>query len=60
MQPLYRGRSAKEKSRSGFGLGLTITKKIVEAHGGVLKINSVVGKGTQFLILIPIKNEKHK
>tara|TARA_B100000029_G_scaffold500297_1_gene571820 strand:+ start:1624 stop:3084 length:1461 start_codon:yes stop_codon:yes gene_type:complete len=60
MQPLYRGRAAKEKSSSGFGLGLAITKKIVDAHGGSLKIDSIVGKGTTFVILIPINNEKHK
>ena len=60
MQPLYRGRDAKEKSRSGFGLGLAITKKIVEAHEGILKIDSIIGQGTKFVILIPINNEKHK
>tara|TARA_Y100001970_G_scaffold114264_1_gene142522 strand:+ start:2172 stop:3539 length:1368 start_codon:yes stop_codon:yes gene_type:complete len=55
MKPLYRGRLAKEKSRSGFGLGLAITKKIVEAHKGSLTINSELNKGTKFIVALPIK-----
>ena len=53
MQPLYRGRAAKEKSSSGFGLGLAITKKIVEAHGGTLVVDSLITFGTKFIISIP-------
>jgi two-component system phosphate regulon sensor histidine kinase PhoR len=55
MQPLYRGRAAKEKSSSGFGLGLAITKKIVEAHEGTLEIDSEINRGTKFIISIPTK-----
>ena len=55
MQPLYRGRAAKEKSSSGFGLGLAITKKIVEAHEGTLEIDSAINRGTKFIISIPTK-----
>ena len=55
VKPLYRGRAAKEKSKSGFGLGLAITKKIVEAHGGSLIIQSKLNKGAQFIVSLPIK-----
>ena len=55
VKPLYRGRAAKEKSKSGFGLGLAITKKIVEAHGGRLIIQSELHKGAQFIVSLPIK-----
>ena len=55
VKPLYRGRAAKEKSKSGFGLGLAITKKIVEAHGGQLIIQSELNKGAQFIVSLPIK-----
>jgi signal transduction histidine kinase len=58
IKPLYRGRSAKEKSRGGFGLGLAITKKIVEAHKGTLIIKSELNKGTKFIVSLPIKNEE--
>ncbi len=53
IKPLYRGRAAKEKNKSGFGLGLAITKKIVEAHNGFLKIKSQEGKGSKFIIVLP-------
>jgi len=53
IKPLYRGRAAKEKNKTGFGLGLAITKKIVEAHDGLLKIKSEEGQGSRFIIVIP-------
>ena len=61
IKPLYRGRSAKEKSKGGFGLGLAIAKKIIEAHNGALTIKSELGKGSSFTLSVPKENnEKHK
>ncbi len=40
--------------RGGLGLGLTITKEIVEAHGGSLKVERVVGLGTKFTVRLPL------
>ena len=43
------------KSRSGgSGLGLPTTKKIIEAHGGAIEVQSEVGKGTKFTIRLPV------
>ena len=37
----------------GLGLGLSYCKRAVEAHGGRIQVESVVGEGTTFTILIP-------
>ena len=47
----YKGSS----QRSGSGLGLAICKEIVELHGGIFRINSIVGEGTTVTIRIPLK-----
>jgi signal transduction histidine kinase len=47
----YRGPT--EERRSGFGLGLPITKEAVEALGGQIEIDSVLGTGTTARILLP-------
>jgi PAS domain S-box-containing protein len=39
----------------GMGLGLAICKRIIEAHGGKISVESIVGEGTTFTIAIPIK-----
>jgi signal transduction histidine kinase len=38
---------------AGWGLGLTLVKGIVEAHGGYVKVQSDVGIGTAFLVTLP-------
>ena len=42
------------RKRIGTGLGLPITKHLIERHGGSLAINSVVGEGSTFTITLPI------
>ena len=56
-KPLYRGRAAEEKNKTGFGLGLAITKKIVEAHNGKLIIQSKINEGSTFIINLPKKDK---
>jgi signal transduction histidine kinase len=45
------------KGTRGTGLGLMITKKIVEEHGGVIEMRSACGQGTTFCIRLPARCE---
>ena len=40
--------------RGGSGLGLPTTRKIIEAHGGHIAVQSEPGRGTQFTIHLPV------
>lgn len=42
----------------GTGLGLTITRRIIEAHGGKIEIESEVGKGTSVRLVLPERREE--
>jgi two-component system sensor histidine kinase AtoS len=42
--------------KTGTGIGLSMAQKIVHAHGGVLDMDSEVGKGTEFIIKIPMRH----
>jgi PAS domain S-box-containing protein len=48
----YRVRSEMTKNISGTGLGLSIVKCVVDAHNGSIKVESEVGKGTTFTVLL--------
>ena len=53
-QPYYSTKSGPDESgKGGTGLGLATCKKIIEAHGGKIRVESSVGKGTCFTLRFP-------
>jgi signal transduction histidine kinase len=51
----YRGKSGQEAA-AGHGIGLAVTRQIVEAHDGTVSVESTPGKGTTFTVSLPISN----
>lgn len=51
----YREKSERTKHISGSGLGLSIVKGVVDAHRGFIHVESKVGKGTTFTVLLPLR-----
>ena len=49
----YRSDISRAKNTGGSGIGLTITKALVEAHGGKISVESKEGYGTTFTIVLP-------
>jgi signal transduction histidine kinase len=45
------------KEQQGMGLGLPLARRIVEAHNGMLQLTSIVGKGTQVILQLPVYEE---
>jgi len=50
---LYRADESRNRASGGMGIGLSLVKSIVEAHGGTVKAESERGKGSRFVIWIP-------
>jgi signal transduction histidine kinase len=52
-EPFYRGREAVSQQIQGSGLGLHLVKRIIEAHGGSVSVQSEPGRGSIFTIDLP-------
>ncbi len=53
-EPFYRGKNAINKP--GHGIGLSLVEKIVGIHGGSISVESILGQGSVFTILLPLSH----
>ncbi|MCC7289006.1 HAMP domain-containing histidine kinase [bacterium] len=55
----YRVDNSRSKLKTeGYGLGLSIAKKVADLHGGSIEVTSTVGKGSVFTVKLPIEQKK--
>lgn len=52
----YRADKSRTRATGGTGIGLTIVKSIVSSHGGEVKLESKLGEGSKFTIILPKKD----
>ena len=56
----YRRGSELRRETQGVGIGLSIVKHVVEAHGGRVTVQSEVGKGSRFVIELPVSQNENR
>jgi signal transduction histidine kinase len=56
-EPFFRTDRSRTRATGGLGLGLALARRIVVAHGGTLKLESEVGRGTSARIDVPVPKE---
>jgi signal transduction histidine kinase len=52
----YRVDSSRNRQSGGRGLGLAIVKQVAEQHGGEVRVNSIPGQGSNFVLRLPIQD----
>lgn len=56
----YRTDRSRNRKTGGVGIGLTIVKTIVQAHGGNIEVKSEEGQGSQFIVTLPKMNDQNE
>lgn len=55
-EPFYRADRSRSRETGGYGIGLSLAKRIIEAHGGSIEVSSRLGEGTSVLVSVPTGN----
>lgn len=58
-EPFEREKNTTLSGIHGTGLGLTIAKKLVDMIGGTIEVSSIVGKGSRFIVTLPLRIRKN-
>jgi signal transduction histidine kinase len=54
-EPFFRGDTSRDRRTGGVGLGLSLVRRIIEAHGGTVELASAPGAGTAVTVRVPIE-----
>lgn len=57
-EPFFRSDPSRTRATGGVGLGLAVVRRIVEAHGGSVSVQSSKATGTQFRVVVPVRPAK--
>jgi signal transduction histidine kinase len=56
-EPFFRGEDAQARQIRGSGLGLSLVRRIVDAHAGHISVTSAPGQGSTFIVDLPVAGE---
>ena len=59
-EPFFRAKAVVDEQIHGNGLGLSLVKETVQAHGGKISAESELGKGSKFIIILTTETQRHR
>src|SRR5207249_7711007 len=57
-EKFYRAENSLVHETKGSGLGLALVQHIMQAHGGIVEVESALGKGSTFTLVLPVRNAR--